>query len=282
MSWYSWLLAALAPFLVALGAAGLLRRYKRPKSRRKSAPWRGQRLAEAAPVLGFLVGFIGVVQGVPYLNGTAHHRVGEAAVLVLAAVLILALLAPGLRVTRYAALGLSFLAIFWQLPSGRLPAEDWLVAAAFGLATAVALDRLVLLARIGAAPLLLLAVASLGLAAIAVFAHAGLLGGMALALGTACAGWLAWQRPFEKSMPAPAAAIGGGLVFAGLAFATWQGAARTPWALVLLPTCFWAEPILRRLPVLAPRNRKKPAPSLAVAAAAALPAAAAAVVALLL
>jgi hypothetical protein len=281
MSWYSWLLAALAPFLVALGIAGLLRRRDKPKTRRKAAPENGQRLAETAPVLGFLTGFVGIVQGVPFLNSTAHHRVGEASVLALAATLGLALLAPGLRTTRYLSLGLSLLAIFWQLPSGELPAEDWLTAAIAGILSALVLDRLVLLARAGTAALLVLAIASLGLAVVALCAHAGLLGAMSLALAGGCAGWLVWARPFDKAGPAAAAAIGAGMVFAGLAFATWRDTARTPWALFPLLTCFWAEPILRRLPVLAPRNRKKPAPPLALAAAAALPATVTAAVAVL-
>ncbi|MGB8841073.1 MAG: hypothetical protein WCC64_08355, partial [Aliidongia sp.] len=71
-----WLYAIVPPFLVALGVTGLLR-----PGRRKFA----RALGEIGPVLGFLAGFVGVVRGVPFVSNVAHHRIGEAAVLALAA-----------------------------------------------------------------------------------------------------------------------------------------------------------------------------------------------------
>ncbi len=120
--------------------------------------------------------------------------------------------------------------------------------------------------------MLVLAIAALGLTVIAVSAHAGLLGGMALALAAACIGWLAWARPFGKAPPALAATASGGMVFAALGFATLEGAARTPWALLPLIACFWADAILRRVPLLARLAKQKPQRPLVLALAAALPA----------
>ncbi|MEI9986483.1 MAG: hypothetical protein WDN69_26910 [Aliidongia sp.] len=91
MSFTFWLLAGLPPFLVALGVTGLLRVRGKPKGGRK---WSAG-LAETGPVLGFLAGFIGIAQGVPFLANMAHHRVGEAAVLALAVAVGFALVRPG-------------------------------------------------------------------------------------------------------------------------------------------------------------------------------------------
>src|SRR5579859_7425760 len=209
----TWLLAALAPFLVALGVTGLLRARGKPKAR----PGWLAGLAETGPVLGFLAGFVALAQGVPFLNNMAHHRVGEAAVLTLAVTAGFALVAPGPRLGRYAALAAALLPIYWQLPAGELPAEQWLAAGGVALLAVLAMDRLVLLARSGAAGMVVLPIAALGLAAVAVSAHAGLLGGLALALATAALGWFVWARPLGKaSPPALAATIGGGMVFAAL------------------------------------------------------------------
>jgi hypothetical protein len=263
-----WLFAAVPPFLVALGATVLLRHWGGRKL--------GFRLAELAPVLGFLVGFIGVVRGVPFLNMIAHRRVGETAVLALAAGLGLALLPPGPRLGRYGAVGAALLAVYWQVPGGQIPAEDMLIAAGAALAAVLILDRLVDLARTGAAAPLVLAIAAAGLTVIAFSARAGLLGGLALALAAGSVGWLAWNRPFDKARLSLAAALSGGMVFVAVAFAVVQNAARPAWTLAPLLACFWAETILRHLPLPARRTKKKARPPLALAAAAALPAAAAA------
>jgi len=265
-----WLFAVLPPFLVALGVTGLLRL----RAGRKLGP----RLAETGPVLGFLAGFVGIAQGLPFLNNVANHRVGEGAVLALAAGIALALLPPGPRVGRYLALASGLLAVYWQLPGGQLPAEAWLIAAAAACLAVLVLDRLVLLARTGAAAILVLAIAALGLAAVALSAlHGGLLGGMALALAAGCAGWLVWARPFGKVKLGHAAVVSGGMVFVTLAFVISQGAAHPPWALVPLLACFWAEAILQRLPVPARLGKKKPLRPVLLAAAAAIPALVAAV-----
>ena len=278
MTWTSWLLAALPPFLVALGVAGLLR--ARPK--RKGGPRGLASLAETAPVLGFIAGFIAVTQGVPFLNNVAQHRVGEAAVLALAVTIGLALLDPGPRFGRYAALLAAVVALWWQLPAGALAAEQWLAFAGAALVAIFVQDRLVMLARSGVAGLLVLLVAASGLSVVAACSHAGLLGALALALAAGCAGALIWARPFGKAMPALAATIGGGMVFAALGFACFESAARTPWALAPLLACFWAETIVARLPPLARLAKKKPQRPLALTLAAALPAGLAVALAVLL
>jgi len=265
-----WVYAVLPPFLVSLGASGLLRFRVGSKL--------GLRLAEIGPVLGFLVGFIGIAQGVPFLNNVANHPVGELAVFALATGIGLALLPPGPRLGRILAVGAALLAIFWQLSSGILPAEQWLVAGTAASVAILVLDRLVLLARIGASTMLVLAIASLSLIAISVSAKAPLpLSGMALALAAACAGWLVWARPFGKIKLCLAAAVSAGMVFVTLAFKISQSAAHPPWALAPLIACFWAEAILQRLPVPAKLGKKKPLRPLLLAAAAAIPALAAAV-----
>jgi len=278
MTWSTWLLAALPPFLVALGIAGLLR----ARVKRKGRSNRFAALAETGPVLGFLAGFIAIAQGIPFLNNVAQHRIGEAAVLALAAVCAFAMLPPGPRLGRYAALVTAVLAIWWQLPAGALAAEQWLTFAAAALVAIFVQDRLVMLARNGVAGLLVLVVAASGLAAVATMAHAGLLGALALALATGCAGWLVWARPFGKAPPALAATIGGGMVFAALGFACFENAARMPWALAPLLACFWAEAIVTRLPPLARLAKKKPQRPWVLTLAAALPAALAVIVAVLL
>ena len=180
MSWSSWLLAALPSFLVALGIAGLLR----ARAKRKGGPKRLAVLAETAPVLGFIAGFIATAQGIPFLNNVTQHRVGEAAVLALAVTIGLALLDPGPRFGRYAALVAAVLALWWQLPAGALAAEQWLVFAGAALVAIFVQDRLVMLARGGVAGLLVLVVAAAGLSIVAASSHAGLLGARALALAT--------------------------------------------------------------------------------------------------
>jgi hypothetical protein len=257
-----WLYAIVPPFLVALGVTGLLR-----PGRRKFA----RALGEIGPVLGFLAGFVGVVRGVPFVSNVAHHRIGEAAVLALAAAVMLAVIAPGPRLGRYAALGAAVLALAWQAQG-----DDWPVAAAACLVATFILDRLVFLARIGASAILVLALASLGLALVAISSRAGLLGGLALALAAASAGWLVWARPFASVKPGLAAAVSGGMVFVTLAFAVTQSAVRTPWSLAPLLACFWAEAILRHLPVIARWARKKQHRPAALALSATLPVAAAA------
>ncbi len=278
MIWSSWLLAALPPFLVALGIAGLLR----PGPKRKGAPQRGTTLAGTAPVLGFIAGFVAVAQGIPFLNNVAQHRIGEAAVLALAVAIALALLDPGPRFGRYAALLMAVLALWWQLPAGALAAEQWLIFAGAALVAIFVQDRLVMLARGGVAGLLVLMIAAAGLSVVAAFAHAGLLGALALALATGCAGYLVWARPFGKAPPALAATIGGGMVFAALGFACLESAARMPWALAPLLAAFWAEAIMARLPPLARLAKKKPQRPLALTLAAALPVALAVALAVLL
>jgi hypothetical protein len=256
MSWTSWLLAALPPFLVALGFAGLLR----ARTKRKGSPQRLAALAETAPVLGFIAGFIAVAQGIPFLNNVVQHRVGEAAVLALVVVILLALLDPGPRFGRYAALLAAVLALWWQLPAGALAAEQWLAFAGAALVAIFVQDRLVMLGRAGVAGLLVLLIAAAGLSVVASFAHAGLLGALSLALAMACAG----------------------MVFAALGFAAFESAARTPWALAPLLGCFWAEAIVARLPPLARLAKKKPQRPLALGLAAALPAGLAVALAVLL
>jgi hypothetical protein len=252
-----WLYASLPPFLVALGVTRLLR-----PGRRKF----GRTLAEIGPVLGFLAGFVGVVRGVPFLNNVAHHRIGEGAVLALAVAFALALTGPGPRLGRYAALGAAVLALVWQAQG-----DDWPVVAVACLVALLILDRLVFLARIGASAMLVLALASLGLAMVAISARAGLLGGLALALAAASAGWLVWARPFGSAKPGLAAAVSGGMVFVTLAFAVAQSAARTPWSLAPLLACFWAEAILRQLPFIARWAKRKQRRPAALALSAALP-----------
>ena len=278
MTWTSWLLAALPPFLVALGVAGLLR--ARPK--RKGGPKRLAALAEMAPVLGFIAGFIAVAQGIPFLNNVAQHRVGEAAVLALAVTIGLALMEPGPRFGRYAALVAAVVALWWQLLAGALAAEQWLAFAGAALAAIFVQDRLVMLARGGVAGLLVLVVAAIGLSVVAACAHAGLLGALALALAAGCAGALVWARSFGKAPLAIAATAGAGMVFAALGFACFESAARTPWALAPLLACFWAETIVARLPPLARLAKKKPQRPLALTLAAALPAGLAVALAVLL
>ena len=263
-----WLFAAVPPFLVALGATVLLRHWGGRKL--------GFRLSEITPVLGFLVGFIGLVRGVPFLNMIAHRRIGETALLALITGVALALLPPGPRLGRYCAVGAALLAVYWQVPGGQIPAEDMLVAAAAALAAVLILDRLVDLARTGATAMLVLAIAAAGLTVVAIATRAGLLGGMALALAAGSAGWLAWAWPFDKAKLSLAAAVSGGMVFVAIAFAVMQNAARPAWTLAPLLACFWAETILRHLPILARRAKKKAVRPLALAASAALPAAAAA------
>ena len=278
MSWSTWLLAALPPFLVALGVAGLLG----SRSKRKGSATRLPALAETGPLLGFLAGFIAIAQGIPFLNNVAQHRIGEAAMLALPVACGLALLDPGPRVGRYAALAVAVLAVWWQLPAGALAAEQWLAFAGAALVAIFVQDRLVMLARNGVAGLLVLVIAAAALAVVAAFAHAGLLGSLSLALATGCAGWLVWARPFGKAPPALAATVGGGMVFAALGFACFENAARMPWALAPLLGCFWAEAILTRLPPLARLGKKKPQRPLALAVAAALPAVLAVALAVLL
>jgi hypothetical protein len=278
MTWSSWLLAALPPFLVALGVAGLLR----ARAKRKGGPKRVAALAETAPVLGFIAGFIAVAQGIPFLNNVAQHRVGEAAVLALAVTIGLALLDPGPRFGRYAALAAAVLALWWQLPAGALAAEQWLAFAGAALVAIFVQDRLVMLARGGVAGLLVLTLAAAALAVIAACSHAGLLGALALALAAGCVGSLVWARPFGKALPALAATIGGGMVFAALGFACFESAARMPWALAPLLACFWTESIMVRLPPLVRLAKKKPQRPLALTVAAALPAGLAVALAVLL
>src|SRR5580658_8564812 len=270
--WF-WLFAGVPPFLVALGSAVLLRRWGGRKV--------GPPLAEIAPVLGFLAGFTGVVRGLPFSTGVAHHRIGEIAVLALVAATVLALATPGPRLGRYLALGMAVLAVFWQVPAGQVPAGDWLIALAASFVGVLILDRVYFLARIGAAALLVLAIAALGLGAVAVSARAGLLAGLALALAAAGTGWLVQARPWDK-IKLGLATVGGGGVFVALGFAVLQNAARTPWALAPLILCFWAETILLYLPPLARRAKKKTQRPLAVAVASALPAIMAAVLGALL
>jgi hypothetical protein len=167
-------------------------------------------------------------------------------------------------------------ALFWQLPAGRLTAEDWLIAAAAAVPAMLVLDRLVLLAR-GTPVAPVLAVAALGLAAIAIAGHARLPAALALALAASWCGALVWGAT-GKSRPV-AGAIGGGMVFVAIAFALARGGAPSSWALAPLLACFWAEAMLRRL---APRAGKKRWHPYALAAAVAVPAAIAAALAVFL
>jgi hypothetical protein len=269
-----WLETVLPAFLVALGWAGLLRRNKRAKL--------SVRLAEAAPVLGFLAGFAVAVQGLPFFGNVAQHRVGETAVLAFLAALGLALLPPGPRLTRYLAFGAALLAVFWMVPAAIMTERDFAIAALAGTASVLVLDRLASLLPSGPAALLILVVATIGLAAIAVEAHAVLIGVLALALAGSGAGWLVWTRPWAKTALSPAAIIGAGMVFAALGTALAQSAPRPPWALLLLLAAFWAETIRARLPPLAGRSRRKSSRPSALAVAAALPVLAAAALGLLL
>jgi hypothetical protein len=263
MSSLTWLYAAAAALLVALGAAGLLKH----RAGRKLGP----RLAEAAPVLGFLAGFVALAQGLPFLNGVPQHQVGEVGVLALGLAIALASLPPGPRLGRYLALGAGLLAVLWQVPGGQVPGSVWLQAGAAALLAWLALDRLVLLAPSGAAALLILAMTAFGLGLIGMAAHAGLLGGMALALAAACAGLLVWLRPWPKAKLGLAVPLGAGMVFVALGFATMESAARTPWTLALLLPAFWAETIMRLVPALARLGKKKPQRVLVLAGTAALP-----------
>lgn len=270
----TWLYAAAAALLVALGAAGLLKY----RAGRKLGP----RLAEAAPVLGFLAGFVALAQGLPFLNNVPQHPVGEVGVVALGLAIVLAVLPPGPRLGRYLALGAGVVAVLWQVPGGQVPEAVWLQAGAAALLSWLALDRLVLLAPSGAAAPLILAMTALGLGLIGVAAHAGLLGGMALALAAACAGLLVWLRPWSKAKLGLAVPLGAGMVLAALGFATLAGAARTPWALVLLLPGFWAETIMRRVPALARLGKKKPQRVLVLAGTAAIPVVAAVALAFVL
>lgn len=263
MSSLTWLYAAAAALLVALGAAGLLKH----RAGRKLGP----RLAEAAPVLGFLAGFVALAQGLPFLNGVPQHQVGEVGVLALGLAIALASLPPGPRLGRYLALGAGLLAVLWQLPGGQVPGSVWLQAGAAAVLAWLVLDRLVLLAPSGAAALFILAMTAFGLGLIGMAAHAGLLGGMALALAAACAGLLVWLRPWPKAKLGLAVPLGAGMVLVALGFATMESAARTPWALALLLPAFWAETIVRRVPALARLGKKKPQRVLVLAGTAALP-----------
>lgn len=269
-----WLEAVAPAFLVALGWAGLLRRNKRAKL--------SVRLAELGPLLGFIAGFAVAVQGLPFFGNVAQHRVGEMAVLAVLVALGLALLPPGPRLTRYIAFAAALLAVFETLPGAIMTEHDLIIAAFAAIASVLILDRLASLVPSGPAALLVLAIAAIGLAAIAVEAHAALIGILALALAGGCAGWLVWARPWAKAALTPAAIIGAGMAFAAIGTALAQSAPRPPWAVILLLAAFWAEAIRQRLPFRAGKKRKKSALPSGLAIAAALPALAAAALGLLI
>jgi hypothetical protein len=255
--------AALVPFLVAFGAAGVLRR--RPVFGAVAIP------------LGALAGFAIVAGGLPLLGNVPHHRLGEVLVAAIVAAPVLACFGDGTARWRAIAIWAALAAVGWVFGPDRIEtmeAADAVLAAVFAAAAVVGLLRLSALGGTGALPVVMVAGAAAGLAAIAWGARAALTTEAAAALAASCLGWLVWARPFAKA-PSGIAALAAGASLAALAVEVERTALHAPWPMVVLFACFWPEWIAARLPGVAARARRRESRAAALGIASLLPAAAA-------
>jgi hypothetical protein len=273
------LLAIVLPLLVAFGWTGLFRR----QARRRGTP--PPMRAGAGPGLGFLAGFVAVAGGFPFLGSVSDHRVGEVALLSLLGGAILARLNPTPRQSGLAAAAAGLFALVWTVGGAALDDlsnRGLLLGLAAALLFVLIMRRLAALSADGGLPVVVIAIAATGLAFVAAAARAGLAQDLSVALAASCVGALLWARPFAKAETGPAALIAGGATLLSLSVAVTGTALHPPWALILLPACFWGDRIAQFLPILSRQVRLKAKRRRAVAIGAAIPAVAAGLLAALL
>jgi hypothetical protein len=228
----------LLPFAAALLLAGLIRL--------AGGPTRGARLADSAVGLAFLLAFIALFGSLPVLGRPPHALVAETTALGTVLGLVLALAG---RDGQIAAIVAPLALVLWRygLALPHLPWRTLLPAIAFAAGGVAVLRQMQGSAGRGAVPIVLAAVAALGLAGIAAFFAAEGVLRLALALAAALAGFLAWNWPTPRWPLGPAGwlAAGGALLAMAVSLAGESLLALVP--LGLLALVFFVEPVAARL-----------------------------------
>jgi hypothetical protein len=256
------LLAAVAiPFLVSLGAAGLMR------ARFRSA-------TGSAIGMGFLAASVAEVGTIPFLVPGPNDALTIVAMAVTLAALVPAFLSLSPR-----AVAILFFLGSVAAAACSIGAADLYLAATLanlrvtliGLGCLVAAARMAVLIRAAEADPGILTVASLGLGGV-VAAGPGSLGwALPAALGMAGIGWRLMTRQGGQGSARAVAWFVLGTILLALAADLGRNALMPPWAMALLLPCLWADQ-LAGLARSKSRGRRKRAHPLTVWTAAAAPA----------
>ena len=236
--------ASLLPLGVAFLSAGVIRL--------AGGAGRGATFADAGIGLGILAVFLALYRAIPFLSHVSDHAVGEAALAGLGLGAMLTLGHAGSLLRRAAAVVMA-LAILYRLgglammQGARLDALVVVLAAVGGV---LALLRLEAAGGRGANPLVLLLVASVGLAGVAYVGASVSLAQLAGGIAAAAAGFLLWNWPVARWRFGAMGVLAGGGAFvaaaAGLALRL-TGPPYLSLSLALLLLVFLAEPVAARL-----------------------------------
>lgn len=230
--------ASLLPLVVAVAVAGMIRL--------AGGPGRGAVLADAAIGLGVLAVFVAVFHAVPFLDPVSNRAIGEVAVMGLVLGAALALKRPSPELQRMIALAAPAAILFW-LGGLRLLHQPWrelLVTALLALGGSAVFARLDRARGRGIDPLvLLLVVASVGLAGTAFFAGSASLVQLAGGIAAATGGFLVWNWPVARWHFGPMGLLAGGGAFFAVAATLALRMPQPP----LLVAVFFAEPLAARL-----------------------------------
>lgn len=234
--------ASLLPLVVAVAVAGMIRL--------AGGPGRGAVLADAAIGLGVLAVFVAVFHAVPFLDPVSNRAIGEVAVMGLVLGAALALKRPSPELQRMIALAAPAAILFW-LGGLRLLHQPWrelLVTALLALGGSAVFARLDRARGRGMDPLVLLLVASVGLAGTAFFAGSASLAQLAGGIAAATGGFLVWNWPVARWHFGPMGLLAGGGAFFAVAATLALRMPQPPlWSLALLVAVFFAEPLAARL-----------------------------------
>jgi hypothetical protein len=235
--------ASLLPLAVAFLSAGLIRL--------AGGAGRGATFADAGIGLGILAVFLALYRAIPFLFHVSNHAVGEAALagLGLGAVLTLGHAGSLLRRTAAVVMALAILYRLGGLAMMHGARVDSLVVALAALGGMLALLRLEAAGGRGANPLVLLLVASVGLAGVAYVGASVSLAQLAGGIAAAAGGFLLWNWPVPRWRFGAMGVLAGGGAFVAVAASLALLLTEPPYlSLALLLLVFLAEPVAARLP----------------------------------